>query len=294
MIYSLENLVLPGPDMAFHAVPLLDMKIREIIGKYQNLLLSYIIWLIYIYEIHSEALISSSKNLSSKELYLFNVFNFFERVLQLKETKTKNIKAGDSKKNSRKVLLNFICGLIVLANVFVISNYLIKLPTSTLQLELTGNESGLIGKYSTIIATQPDDILVKPRFKRLDNKINFDWSDHPPKRSFPSHDYMINWEGLIKIDQKGIYHFITQSDDGVRFWIDQQMLIDDWKIHGVEENIASIELTPGWHSIRLDYLQKGGNAVIRLLWEPPGNPRQIIPEAYFRPDVSKTTSQQNE
>jgi hypothetical protein len=288
LIYSVKNLDLPGPNMAFHAVPVLDMNIRAIIINYHTLLLSYMIWSIYIYEIFSEAMIY--KNKKNNRLYIFNLT---ENCKQMKE-KVIQPKENQSKINIKKVSLNFLFVFIILSCIFLISNYLINLSSHTLDLGLTGKETGLPGIYSKIITKKSGNIITEPVFKRLDNEINFDWSDHPPKRSFPSHDYMINWEGLIKIDQKGIYHFITQSDDGVRFWIDQQMLIDDWKIHGVEENIASIELTPGWHSIRLDYLQKGGNAVIRLLWEPPGNPRQIIPEAYFRPDVSKTTSQQNE
>ncbi|ETR73634.1 MAG: hypothetical protein OMM_06805 [Candidatus Magnetoglobus multicellularis str. Araruama] len=97
---------------------------------------------------------------------------------------------------------------------------------------------------------------------------------------------MLDFSGrYIRIDNKDKYQFFIQSDDGSRLWINDQLLIDDWNMHGVEERSTSLILETGWHKIRLDYLQLGGDAVIKLLWKSNDMQKQIIPQTHLKPQV---------
>ena len=53
-------------------------------------------------------------------------------------------------------------------------------------------------------------------------------------------------------------------DDGARLYIDDQIVIDDWRDHSVREDTVDVSLVGGPHSIRLDYYERLGVAVIQL------------------------------
>lgn len=147
----------------------------------------------------------------------------------------------------------------------------------------TISTSGLWGTY--LKTTDPiRDHRAKILASRADPFIAFDWSSIPPGPRLPSTNYSVVWTGRVLADKTGAYRFITLSDDGARLWIDGRLLIDDWNLHGVEERHVDLTLNRGWHAIRLDYLQLGGNAVVRLKWRPPGGREVTIPSNHLSPN----------
>ncbi|HEY0605011.1 MAG TPA: PA14 domain-containing protein [Herpetosiphonaceae bacterium] len=80
------------------------------------------------------------------------------------------------------------------------------------------------------------------------------------------------------------YTFITQNDDGVRLWVNNQLLIDDWHDHGLSEHQGSINLQVGVPvAIRLDYYENHGQAAVKLLWASPSQPKEVIPASQLLP-----------
>jgi len=96
--------------------------------------------------------------------------------------------------------------------------------------------------------------------------------------------FSARWTGFVEVPESGTYTFHTQSNDGVRLWIDGQPLIDNWTDHGETEDTGSIELESGRrYNLRLEYFYNGGQAVMKLAWSQPGQPRQPIPATALRP-----------
>ena len=84
----------------------------------------------------------------------------------------------------------------------------------------------------------------------------------------------------------GKYTFYTISDDGIRLWVDDNPVIDNWTDHGTTENQGQIELWGGRpHPIRLEYYESTGAAVAKLLWAGPGVEKQVIPTQYLFPEI---------
>ena len=76
--------------------------------------------------------------------------------------------------------------------------------------------------------------------------------------------------------------FQTQSDDGVRLWVNGVRVINNWSDHSATTNTsAAITLTGGQrYSIVVEYYEKGGSAVMRLLWSTPGTSTYaVVPAA---------------
>ncbi len=89
----------------------------------------------------------------------------------------------------------------------------------------------------------------------------------------------MRWLGRIRIDEKGLYTFGLSSDDGSRLWIDGELVVDNWGLHGAGWRDARVNLEPGWHQLRIDYIDNGGSHWFEWRWAPPGEvPGPVPPE----------------
>jgi len=145
-------------------------------------------------------------------------------------------------------------------------------------------QAGLLGEYfSYSPAGVPSNPFTGGNFRgsRYDSTINFDWATGIPGiAGIGDNNYAIRWRGQVYLPAAGTWRFYTQSDDGVRLWIDGVSRIDNWALMGGEElNSGDITLTAGWHTVQLEYFENEGSAVCRLLWEGPGVAKSVIPDA---------------
>ena len=63
----------------------------------------------------------------------------------------------------------------------------------------------------------------------------------------------------------GTYEFSTLSDDGIRVFVDDQRIINNWTSHATEQNRGRITLS-GKHRIKVCYFQNGGSARLNIAW----------------------------
>ena len=121
---------------------------------------------------------------------------------------------------------------------------------------------------------------------RVDSQVAFDWGDGSPDASVENDTYSISWQGGIMVPQKGEYVFYTSSDDGVRLYVNDMLIIDRSVDQGQTEYSGSIYLRPGTvYPIRVEYYENGGSAAMYLSWSGPGISKQIIPTKYLASTV---------
>ncbi len=93
-----------------------------------------------------------------------------------------------------------------------------------------------------------------------------------------THDaFALMFTGHLLIDKPGKYNFFISSDDGSRFYIDGDLLIDNDGLHGMVEKKGSIKLTAGLHPIIATYFDNGGGDGLNMSWNGPGIKKQEIP-----------------
>src|SRR3989344_1968925 len=79
----------------------------------------------------------------------------------------------------------------------------------------------------------------------------------------------------------GAAHFITFTDDGVRVFVNDRKVIDNWTVHGITMDEARVPLSAGHHTVRMEYFEAGGEGLAQLVVEedastpPPPPPPQI-------------------
>ncbi|MCR6642601.1 MAG: PA14 domain-containing protein [Sporocytophaga sp.] len=113
---------------------------------------------------------------------------------------------------------------------------------------------------------------------RVDSIINFDWNNNPPFAGVNTDNYSVRWTGKVKADFSETFTFYTVSDDGVRLWVNNTLLIDNWTNHAAVENSGTIALTAGQqYDIRMEYYEKTSLATAKLLWSSPSVVKKVIP-----------------
>ena len=123
---------------------------------------------------------------------------------------------------------------------------------------------------------------------RRDTKINFRWRVRGPMSGMSYMNFSVRWTGFIRADVPGTYEFTTVSDDGVRLWVGDQQLVDNWTVHGEKADSARIDLKRGLHPIKLEFFQGGGPGSIRLSWRQPGSTKSsLIDTDFLYPERSR-------
>jgi serine/threonine protein kinase len=99
----------------------------------------------------------------------------------------------------------------------------------------------------------------EPLERRQLDFLDLFWGPHAPSAKVPKDFIAVIATSSIDL-RKGRYKIRSLSDDGVRIFVDQKLVIDDWHSHGTLENQAIFNLTEGKHDIRIEYYQHNGDA----------------------------------
>ena len=100
---------------------------------------------------------------------------------------------------------------------------------------------------------------------RWENAIDFNWFGGSPDPRINSDNFSARWTRTINFPA-GTYRFYATMDDGMRIWVDNQLVIDSWT-DSQEHTMTFDRNMNGNHAIRIDYFEAGGNAVARFNWE---------------------------
>lgn len=141
-----------------------------------------------------------------------------------------------------------------------------------------GSGSGLLGQYYRGKGFR------ELRLSRTDAMVNFDWGAGSPDPSVPADQFSVRWSGWIQPPVTGQFTFFVTADDGLRLWIDNQLIIDFWIDQGATERSGTASLRADYkHDIRLEYYENGGSATCRLAWSGPGVSKAVVPAARLYP-----------
>ncbi len=100
------------------------------------------------------------------------------------------------------------------------------------------------------------------------------------------------WYGNIMIPGTGTapvpINFATTSDDGSMLYIDGNAVVNNNNFQSVNQATGMADLTPGMHTIDVEYYQGGAGASLDVQWDPTGGTNFVdIPNsAFFEPTNS--------
>ncbi|MCA9882868.1 MAG: DUF1593 domain-containing protein [Anaerolineae bacterium] len=171
---------------------------------------------------------------------------------------------------------------------FVIS---VEPRNTSIDLNTEAVQQGITAQYFS--GMQFDELVTT----QIDPNIDFIWGEESPIPSMPPDIFSVRWSGWIVPEASENYTFYTIADDGVRLYINGQLIIDDWEGGAPRESRGTISLQAGQpYSIIVEYFENIRGAELRLEWSSPSVIREIIgPEHFFLPNTEATSeSQTNE
>jgi nitrous oxidase accessory protein NosD len=79
---------------------------------------------------------------------------------------------------------------------------------------------------------------------------------------FPQDRFLVRAEGVVELPKNAEYELIAISDDGVRVWIDDKLVIDNWAPH--ESAVDRAAVRTGRRRLRVEYYQVDGWVELRV------------------------------
>lgn len=121
--------------------------------------------------------------------------------------------------------------------------------------------------------------LTLAKVSRVDSTINFDWANGTPSSKLGNDGFSARWTGQVLAKYSETYTFKTQSQGGVRLWVNNTLIIDAWTNHSLRQDVGSIKLTGGKKfSIRLEYFNNGDSPQIELDWQSKKQSFGVVPK----------------
>ncbi len=139
------------------------------------------------------------------------------------------------------------------------------------------------------------------KLERIDPQIDFNWVRNTPGYPVVEDNFTAIWTGFLKADISETVTFSASADDGVRIYLDEKLVLDQWET-SVEDNNSEamrndqsaktdgkVNIVAGkFYPIKIEYHEKHQNASVSLSWESNSLERQIIPQQNLFTDSLQT------
>jgi beta-glucosidase len=134
------------------------------------------------------------------------------------------------------------------------------IPSSCL-LTPDESENGLKGEYFNNRELEGNPALV-----RIDKQLEFDWP-WSPGNGVNDDEISMRWTGFIKAIESFDGWLGLSSDDGIRMWVDEKLVIDNWKKGGTNIVTTPMNIEAGRkYKIRIEMWEGGWGARAHLRW----------------------------
>ena len=145
---------------------------------------------------------------------------------------------------------------------------------------ITNLNQGLLGKYYYKKGYGSNTYFGDFITSRIDPNIDFHTNDRPS--GVPT-SCTVRWTGELKAKTTGNYKIRVYHDDGIRLWIDNQLILNYWNDWDRGNHQTWIYLEENeWVAFKLEYYNGPLSGYVKLYWTPPGESEEIIPTEYFR------------
>ena len=152
----------------------------------------------------------------------------------------------------------------------------LSIPSSSLTVSGAGSADGLKGEYF-----DNREMKGKPILVRTDAELNFDWGAFSPAPALTPQNYSVRWTGKLTAPESGKYLLGAAGNGGLRVFVDEKVLIEDFVNRKTKTITKEINLESGRaYDIQVNYVA-GQNTVAaaKLIWSPPNGEQTLRDDA---------------
>ena len=140
----------------------------------------------------------------------------------------------------------------------------VTIPSDALSCVVDGKvQKGLKGEYFSNVT-----LSGAPALTRIDPQLQFQWTLFSPDPNVLPYDfYSVRWTGKLKAPATGKFKIGVDGNDGYRIYIDNKLIVDDWKKLSKQAILKDFTFEKGReYDIRVEYYEPAGNAFFSLVW----------------------------
>src|SRR5262249_38190765 len=135
----------------------------------------------------------------------------------------------------------------------------------------TATGTGLTSMYYTNAnATYANAANFNPsnlKLTRVDTNVYFNWGTTNYLPITNAGYYSVRWQGQVQPQYSETYFFNTRTDDGVKLWVNDTLIVDNWVAQSASNRVGSISLKAGVrYNIKMEYFNGGGGGLAQLSW----------------------------
>jgi len=108
----------------------------------------------------------------------------------------------------------------------------------------------------------------EPKLVRNEKTLDFDWGEGSPSKHLRADQFSAEFTRTLRF-APGTYRLQAVADDGVRVWVDDELVIDAWVDQIRTWHQATVSLD-GEHEIRVQYYENTGGAALSFSWRRIG------------------------
>jgi len=110
----------------------------------------------------------------------------------------------------------------------------------------------------------------KPTLTRIEKNILNEWGGGSPAAEIAIDHFSARWSTTLTPHNSALIRFDTKSDDGIRLFIDNQLVIENWTDHASTTDSYTMPVMAGKkYDIRMEYYENEGSANASLGWFQP-------------------------
>lgn len=135
------------------------------------------------------------------------------------------------------------------------------------------------GPWYTEIFANPN-FAGPPSFVSTVCCLRFDWRGGSPAPGVPGTFFTARFS-QVRYFPAGVYQFVARVDDGIRIYLDNQLIMNEFREQSTRTFTANANLGAGNHSIVIEYVQYGGTSDLSMYWDFLGDPNapRVVPLA---------------
>ncbi|OGR46420.1 MAG: hypothetical protein A2X37_07800 [Elusimicrobia bacterium GWA2_66_18] len=121
--------------------------------------------------------------------------------------------------------------------------------------------------YDNITGASPNVAIDASSLKFTRNDpavLDFEWKNGTPDARIAPDAFAVKWQGKFDFESAE-YEFAVTADDGIRLYVDDALLIDQWRDQAVSY-VAVKTLSGGGHRVRVEYYDNAGGATAKVYW----------------------------
>lgn len=142
-------------------------------------------------------------------------------------------------------------------------------------MEYYENQGGAVAKLSWIKLSgngqwygeyfNNKNLTGSPVLTRNENQLSFNWGSGSPGTAVNSDNFSARWTRSMAFTA-GRYRFTVTGDDGVRMWVNGQLIVNGWSDHQPQSFSGEIDLPNGTVPLQVEYYEATGGAQIQVSW----------------------------